>query len=91
MPVIKEVKVLLIALRPVTVLTMHLSFRILCCLGSFQQLLLFTLLIFIQLPQISFVIISDSLSALQVICNKFSVHPVVMQIHLWPKLLAGSG
>ena len=38
-----------------------------------------------------FVVFSDSCSALEAICNCFSAHPVVREIHRWIRILARSG
>ena len=42
---------------------------------------------FIRSSQSWFTIYSDSVSATQGVCNSFSTHPLVKQIHLWLTLL----
>ena len=42
---------------------------------------------FVRSSQSRFTIYSDSVSAIQSVCNNFSTHPLVNQIHLWLTLL----
>ena len=42
---------------------------------------------FVRSSQSRFTIYSDSVSAIQSVCNSFSTHPLVKQIHLWLTLL----
>lgn len=48
---------------------------------------LFALAYFTRIGRDSFVIYSDSRSALQSICDPFSFHPIVQQIHAWLRML----
>ena len=45
----------------------------------------------IRLPRQDFIVYSDSQSALQSICNSFSLHPVVREINRWLRVLHNGG
>ena len=45
----------------------------------------------LRLPQRNFIVYSDSQSALQSICNSFSLHPIVREIHRWLRVLGDAG
>ena len=55
------------------------------------QSILASLAILFRQPSGSYVVFSDSLSALQAITNSFCIHPIVLQIHHWLYIVSNRG